>query len=238
MVYKSCHCIHFVLLLSSFLRYSFLILILFSFFLCSKKIESVQIDKDIGISSIPSEFYHLGTGDIVKIVVWSGIERIFDMDIQVDDFGQIALPYLGSVYVRGMTIQNLRNIVEEKFSERMQNIVAHISIVQKVSKKIYVLGEVDKQSIIFSAAPLSLLEAILYSGGTKKGAKTQVFIIRKNKIIKVDLEKEGKDVYLYPEDIVFVPKTVYKEIVDVLSDLSPALSTLLTGIGIVNIIAR
>ncbi len=125
--------------------------------------------------------------------------------------GTINLPLIGKVKIAGLT--------EEQASEKLTKLYAQyikkpFVQVDDVSKKIYVLGEVNHPRVIYmSQDTISLIEAISDSGGfTDKAKRSEIKIISGNwnhpTMTIVDLTKlSPKDLnklVLKPNEIVYV----------------------------------
>jgi polysaccharide export outer membrane protein len=126
--------------------------------------------------------------------------------------GYIQFPLTGNVYVKNMTIAQVKDVLQEKLGEYLKESVV---IVKLVNFNITLLGEVKKpgQYKIYQNN-INLFEAVSMAGDLSDFAKrSDVTIIRQTKggsrVYHVDMTK--KDLlsspyfYLKPNDIVYIP---------------------------------
>ena len=157
--------------------------------------------------------------------------------------GSILLPLLNSVYVAGLTIKELNNILTSKYREFLKAPYIKASV---KNHKIYVLGEVSKQGVIpLEGETISVIEAIARSGGlTNYALRSHVRVINEEngKYVMHTLNfnnfstlnshslmlKNNSIVYVEPKD----SKAVYVTINDYLPILQAISSTLSTFVNI------
>ena len=79
---------------------------------------------------------------------------------------------------------------------------------------------------------MRILEAIALAGGPKESARlSSVYLVRGNKVVKINVTKiitkgcQENNVYLRPDDIIFVPKHIMANINYTLKQLLPSLQT-------------
>jgi len=129
----------------------------------------------------------------------------------VNDSGYVDFPFVGQIYVEGLTILEAKDVIQKALSQFISNASV---IVKFVGKSITVLGEVTRQGqyAIYSDN-ISIFSAIARAGGvTDFGNREAVTIIReelgKTHFYKVDLTDKRVTIsdfyYLKPEDVVIV----------------------------------
>ncbi|KWF11268.1 polysaccharide biosynthesis/export family protein [Burkholderia pseudomultivorans] len=121
---------------------------------------------------------HLMPGDVLKVMISddSGIDKtifaplaqggtVFGQ-VRVDARGRISLPYLGTVGVRGATLDETENIIRRGLKGRASEPQVHVELVSDLSSSVLVAGAV-KSPGRFSAlqGPLTVLDAINQAGG-------------------------------------------------------------------------
>ena len=142
---------------------------------------TVRTNNDSMFDSLYNKFYtsyRLGPGDILAVRVQGQPEYSKDQ-IKVSPVGAIYLELLGDVAVAEMTIEQTRDFLTAELSEYLKDPKVTISLLEAVSAKVGVLGEVLKPGIIVMARPMSLLDAITEAGGfANTGSKSNVELIR------------------------------------------------------------
>jgi polysaccharide biosynthesis/export protein len=172
--------------------------------------------------------YRLGTGDILAVRV-QGHPQYSREALKVSPVGAIYLELLGEVGVAGMTLQQTRDYLTKELSEYLNNPQVSVSLVEAVSAKIAILGDVLRPGIVVMARPMNLLDAITEAGGfAPTGSKSNVELIRnptggsKSKRVNVGKILAGKaaadeNVQLQPGDIVYVHGNMLKTVANITS---------------------
>lgn len=129
----------------------------------------------------------------------------------VNDSGYVDFPFVGQIYVEGLTILEAKDAIQNALSQYISNASV---IVKFVGKYITVLGEVTRQGEFnIYADNISIFSAIAKAGGiTEFGDRENVTIIReesgKTYFHQIDLTDKKVTVsdfyYLKPEDIIIV----------------------------------
>jgi len=133
------------------------------------------------------------------------------LSYSVDDKGNITLPFIGSILVKDMTINQAKEKIEKSLATYLNNISV---VVRYVSNKITVLGEVNNPGqISFFDEKVTAFQAIGFASGTNTFADlTNVTIIREkdNKINYHYLDLTQKNAvasefyYLLPNDVIII----------------------------------
>ena len=142
----------------------------------------------------------------------------FNQTVTVQPDGYITLRGAGDVHVAGQTVPELTETLRRAFGKILNDPL--ISVVLKDFEKPYFIadGQVGKPGKYELRGDTTLTQAIAIAGGFQDSAKhSQVLLFRRvnsdwvsAKIINVkEMERKGnlhEDPYLYPGDMVFVPK--------------------------------
>jgi len=158
--------------------------------------------------------YRLGAPDEIAVSVLPQSE--LDRTVTIRPDGKISLPLIGDVSVEGLTPMELTEKLTERFLEYVKNPSVAVIVTGFNSKKIYVIGEVFRQGALPYNGETTVFEAVEDAGSfTRRASLGRVILVRGDisdpKVIDVnllDVVKNGskrKDLYLQPEDIVFVP---------------------------------
>jgi len=150
--------------------------------------------------------------DIALIQVYN-VEKLSG-EFTVDGLGNIHLPLIGRMPVKGVTTASLQQTLEQRYGERyLQNPSISVSIEKKEIGKIVVDGAVEAPGVFEVTETVYLSEAIALAGGVSDVADLRdLYVAReingKRNIQSVNLkdirQNGAEDVILYPYDIVFV----------------------------------
>lgn len=129
----------------------------------------------------------------------------------VDNEGNIDMPTIGKIYVEGMIVDAIKDILTKKVQEYTPNAVVNVKL---VNFKITVMGEITRPGVIqVYDDKISVYEAIAQSGDIKTwGKRNSVLLIRQTEkgreIHKLDILKDdflsSEFYYLKPNDIVYI----------------------------------
>ena len=129
----------------------------------------------------------------------------------VDKEGEIGLPLMGKVYVKGLTVEQAEKKIKEKAEEFVQGAVVSCKM---VNYKVSVLGEVTRPgTYTFYQPSVSVFDVIAAAGDlTYYGNRHRVKVVRKTSkedlIYTLDLSEasilQDKKFYLQPGDLVYV----------------------------------
>lgn len=129
-----------------------------------------------------AEEYRLGPRDVLTIGVW-GYEDLQVKELAVRPDGKITFPLVGELQVAGTSVEELTDALIKGLSNYVKNPKVTVNVVKVHTTRIYVLGEIAKPGMYEIEKQHNLLDAIGIAGGyTKKAAKKQVLILRKDKM--------------------------------------------------------
>ena len=158
----------------------------------------------------------LGPGDVFEVTVY-GEEKLSGVHRIAPD-GAIQFPLVNRVVVEGMTANEIADELRRRLQDGyLREPSVSVFIKEYGSKKIFVLGEVQRPGTFPFTAAMNIVEAITLAGGFKDSANSNYVIVTRqtkdgDKRIPVPVEKitEGKaqNLSLQPGDIVFVPDTL------------------------------
>jgi len=174
----------------------------------------------------PTELFTLGPGDQVQIEIIGQSNTRSTLTVGPD--GKIYFDLLPGVDVWGLTLAEARKMLESKLEQYHSAVEVSVNLRTVGSKYIWMLGALEQPGIFPARGPMTLLEAMSLAGGTRRSqsAVTTVdiadlrhaFVVRSGKVLPVNFQSllEGGDmsqnIYLQPEDFVYVPSGNAREI--------------------------
>ncbi|WPJ96825.1 polysaccharide biosynthesis/export family protein [Coraliomargarita algicola] len=172
------------------------------------------------------ERYTLGPGDVVDIRFY-GSDTLNRSGLRIAPDGTISYLQVNSLYVSGLTIDELRSKLEEKLRTYHRDPRLIITPWELKSKRYVILGKIMDKGVYTLDRPITLLEAIARSRGIETGLFEQStveiadldrsFIIRNGERLDVDFAKlyfEGdlsQNVYLEPQDYIYLASNLSSE---------------------------
>lgn len=159
--------------------------------------------------------------DVINAVDARGGAGGQTQNVRVTPEGTIQAPGIGSVYVQGLSIDELQRELEARYSSIYGNGLRITPLLrQRAPSYVFVGGEVASPGRYTLEGPTTVMQAIALAGGWRVGGNTnQIVVFRRDenwclKATKIDLFKPlyGKDpcpvndVWLRDNDLVLIPK--------------------------------
>ncbi|MEW6456128.1 MAG: polysaccharide biosynthesis/export family protein [Acidobacteriota bacterium] len=159
--------------------------------------------------------YTIGPKDLLEIKVFELPE--LNQIVRVSEDGSITIPLLGRVMVGGLTKDSmekkLADLLEEKY---LKNAQVSVFIKEYQSKRVAVIGAVEKPGMYELIGRQTLLQIISQAGGFTEKAANELFVLREEKNgittkISIDLEdllingNQKLNIPLQPNDVINVP---------------------------------
>ena len=174
----------------------------------------------------PTDSFVLGPGDQMTLEILGNKTSRSVVTVGID--GKIYFSVLPGVDVWGLTLPQARVRLEEELSKYISQPQVDITLKAVGSKFVWVLGRLNKPGVYPVAGAMTLLEALSMAGGTAKSSSTVTttdladlrhsFVIRQGKMLPVNfvrLLQEGdmsQNIYLKPDDFVYIPSALSQEI--------------------------
>lgn len=190
-----------------------------------------------------SDAYRIRSGD--KLGVRFAYHSEFNEPVAVvRPDGHITLPIIDDVMARGLTVSELKAYIEKQYGETLLNPVVTVTLIEFVSPRVYVGGQVVKPGSYELRDGQSLMQAIILAGGfTRDANRKMVLRARPDKSGKLNLatfdvmrmlseSKTAREVSLQDGDYIFVPDSKLSKmsrIIEVLRAAAPR-----AGVGIIN----
>ena len=159
----------------------------------------------------------LGVGDTFEVRVFG--EADLSGAYRVGAGGSITFPLAGEIKVEGLDPQGAAKAIAARLADGiLRNPQVSVLVKDQTSKKIVVMGQVNKPGTFSYAPSMTILEAITMAGGfTPISAKNDTSITRLDKTGKTTTkipvadigEGKAKNVYVRPGDIISVPERLF-----------------------------
>ena len=159
--------------------------------------------------------YQIGIGDILEITTWK--EPDFTREnVMVRTDGKISFPLLNDFPAAGLSPMELKYNLEAGLKAYVSNPVVTVHVINPVSQKFYILGEVMRTGEYPLVKHLTVLQAFALAGGfTEWASKKEIILLRheggKDKIFRINYKDiaSGKDfsqnLKLKTDDTIIVP---------------------------------
>lgn len=158
--------------------------------------------------------YRIGPEDVLDITLYSHPDLARVVPVRPD--GRISLPLVNDVVVSGLTAQQLRDILMEKFTPFVPNPEVSIIVREIHSFKVSVLGNVRTPGRFELKSRATVLDALaLAQGLTEFAERRRIVVLRHEgatlKRIRFDYDESVSEggtaaaMFLRPGDTVFVP---------------------------------
>ena len=155
----------------------------------------------------------VGFGQSVKegerlIILLSGIQKERRVEDQVDEQGKITLPLLGKVKVAGKTPSELEEFVVKLYVDGQIYKKVDVSVI-RAAQSYYIRGSVHSPGRFPYVPGMTLMRAVVTSGGTTDFANGKVEILRGDGApIRAKLndikKKKAPDISILPDDVIEV----------------------------------
>jgi protein involved in polysaccharide export with SLBB domain len=160
----------------------------------------------------------LGVGDTFEITVYD--EKELSGKFQVADDGTINFPLIGTLAVVGRTPNAVAKAIQESLQAKqvLRNPSVSIFVLDYVSKRINIMGAIQKPGSLSWSTGMSVIRAISIAGGlTPLAAGNDTIVTRqedgKPKRYRVSVrritEGQEQDFVLQAGDIVYVPERIF-----------------------------
>lgn len=169
----------------------------------------------------------LGPGDTVNLSIY-GKKQFTRTDVPVGPDGRISYLQVSGLRAAGLTIEELRDKLNEELSRYYRNVRAIVTPAAWRSKKYYLLGTIMDRGAYYLDQPMTIIEATSRARGIATGLLEQntveiadlprTFLIRQGKRVPVDfvrLFQQGdltQNVLLEPGDYIYFPSATVNEV--------------------------
>jgi polysaccharide biosynthesis/export protein len=150
---------------------------------------AAEINRNIAaaamLSSNASSDYRLGPEDLVEITIFN-IPESMNLErgvtprtntVRVSHQGQISLPLIGEMNVKGFTALGLEKKLRDAYDNYIYNPQVGV-LIREFRQRISVIGAVQKPGVFELTGPKSVIEMLAMAGGVSEKAGAQVHIYR------------------------------------------------------------
>jgi polysaccharide export outer membrane protein len=190
-----------------------LLIVLFVAIACGPRVDNSRV-----ILPAPVESTTLGAGDVFILEIVG--EKDLPLEYRVAPDGSVELPYVAQLKVAGLEPQQVSQLIRQQLIERqiLTNPSVIVSVKEYNSKRVSVLGQVQKPGSFPLAPGMTLVDAISQAGGLNAIAnRDRVNITRRNRggtqtaqvSIAAITDGESPDIPLQAGDQIYVHERVF-----------------------------
>jgi polysaccharide export outer membrane protein len=119
--------------------------------------------------------YVIGPEDVLGVVFWR--EQDLTSEVKVRPDGKVSLPLLNDVQAAGLTPSQLRDKITTEAKRFIEDPTVAIVVKEINSRRVFVMGEVQRPGPYPLVAPTSVLQMIATAGGLKEFADDKHILI-------------------------------------------------------------
>jgi polysaccharide export outer membrane protein len=166
------------------------------------------------------ESYLIGPEDVLEIEAYN-VEEL-KKTVRVNSKGDIALPLVGVISVKGLTTSEVEQVIAKKLDKYVQETAVSVFVKEYKSQRISVIGAVNKPNVFAVTGQRYILDMLMMAEGLAKEAGSICYVIRptlksgspaeRSTTIVIDLDEllAGGDLSLnipvFAGDAIHVPK--------------------------------
>ena len=158
-------------------------------------------------SAVQDEGYRLGSGDKIKITVYT--EDDLGGEYLVDGSGQVQLPLLGQMQAAGLTIRDFEASLVAKFVSEDYLKNPRVSVEVENYRPFYIIGEVKTPGQYPYVSGMNALNAVALAGGyTYRADERDVYVRRNGSTNEVKLPAD-QTTKIDPGDIIRIDERIF-----------------------------
>ncbi len=132
----------------------------------------------VGDLPLPND-YKISLKDQFKVILSGSRDQIFNLNVNLD--GTILFPELGSVYVAGLTFEEVKERLSNMINQSYIGVSIDISLQNLSAKKVTIVGAVNTPGTYLVNPFSTITGALGYSGGISEiGSLRDIKLIRNN----------------------------------------------------------
>jgi polysaccharide export outer membrane protein len=142
-----------------------------------KEMNEKLLMSNLAAGKTPYRDYKIGPEDLLEITVFE-VEKL-NKTVRVSAQGNISLPLLGVLRVKGLTANELEKEIKDLLGEKyLQDPQVSVFIKEYRNQRISVIGMVDKPGVFEVTGQKTVLDMLAMAGGLKEDAGQLLFLIR------------------------------------------------------------
>jgi polysaccharide export outer membrane protein len=153
--------------------------------------------------------YKIGAEDVLGVRVWREPDLSGTVVVRPD--GKITLPLVGDQAAADLTPEALAKVLTEAYGTVLTNPRVSVAVLQVVSRRYFISGQVMKSGPMPLVTPVTVMEALSYAGISEWAKKSKIVIMRGTQRLKFNYNEvlKGKqldqNVMVQAGDHIFVP---------------------------------
>lgn len=129
-----------------------------------------------GAQKAIQEDYQIGSEDLLEIEAYN-VEEL-KKTVRVNTEGNIALPLVGVLNVKGLTTAETEKLITKKLEKYVEETVVTVFVKEYKSQRISVVGAVNTPQVFAVTGQRYLLDMLMMAGGLSKEAGSVSYVIR------------------------------------------------------------
>lgn len=178
----------------------------------SKKASSSDTGSSPRANGDAATQYRIGEQDVLSITVWR--EPDLSATVMVRPDGKITLPLINDVIASGLTTDELKGLLIDKFQPFVNVPQVTVSVREINSRKVFVIGQVAREGSYRINSNSTVLQIIAEAGGLRDFANRKgIYVLRQanGKQTKISfnynnvIRGKNENIQLRPGDTIVVP---------------------------------
>lgn len=157
------------------------------------------------------ENYVLGPGDVVRVQLFGNQNETLNLSVTRD--GVINFPKLGPIQVAGLSIDNVRELIDRRVSKELIGVQVNTTLGPLRGMQIFLLGDVNQPGAYSVSGLATITNALLVGGGVaRSGSLRDIQLKRGGRVVRrLDLYDfllrgdSSSDTRLQAGDAIFIP---------------------------------
>ena len=175
--------------------------------------QQAPVNSGANMASLPAptpivdEDYKLGSGDKIKVIVYT--EDDLGGEFLVDGSGHVQLPLLGQMQAAGLSIRNFEASIVAKFvaEDYLKN--PRVSVEVENYRPFYIIGEVKTPGQYPYISGMNALNAVALAGGYTYRADDKEIYLRRNGSTQEEMVPADQSTKIGPGDIIRIAERIF-----------------------------
>lgn len=170
--------------------------------------------------------YRLGPGDRIELEILGRTGTRTTTFVCAD--GKIYFDLLAGMDVWALTLEEARLKLEKELSAYYQHPKLSLQLTRAESKRVWVMGRLNKSGVFPLDAPMTIIEAVARAGGLFTSRFTGTteeladlnhsFLVRNGELLPVNFQRllrqgdTSQNIYLEPDDFIYLPSSLSAQV--------------------------